>query len=96
MFEPSPHEFTVEDTFNITGRGLVAVGAGRPDLPVGCPLPAEIRTPDGRVLHTRSYREFLTIRIPQPVERDAFLLVGMAKEDVPIGSTIRVLPPPRA
>ena len=95
MFEPSPHEFTVEDTFNITGRGLAAVGGGRSDLPVGCLLRTEIRTPDGRVLHAQSYREFLTIRIPQPRERDAFLLVGMAREEVPVGSTVRVLPPPR-
>ena len=88
------HEFTVEDTFLLTGRGLVAVGEGRfDDLRPGTAYRAEVRTPAGATLWFPAYKEWLLIRTSPVVEREAFWLKGATRDDVPVGSTVRILVP---
>lgn len=86
------HDFIVEDTFDLPRRGLVVTGSVATPLPVGVAPRAEIATPDGRVLHRKAFREFLR-RSTAPVdEREAFLLPDTTKEEVPVGSRVRLLP----
>ena len=46
--------------------------------------------PDGERLTADAYKEWLLRHTPKPVEGEAFLLMGLAAEDVPVGSEIRV------
>jgi hypothetical protein len=80
----------VIETFQITGRGL-AVAVDEPtDLPAGKRLLAMVIKPDGERLTADAYKEWLLRHTPKPVEGEAFLLMGLAAEDVPVGSEIRV------
>jgi hypothetical protein len=80
---------TVEDTFEIGGRGLIVVPAPTLDAYDGpTELPVEIRRPDGSTLKaTLNFtRAFLT---PAPkVPRWELIFRGLAKSDIPIGSEV--------
>lgn len=59
-------------------------------LPVGKKLLATITRADGTVLRADAYKEWLLRRNPEPLENEAFLLIGLSKIEVPIGSTLQV------
>ena len=85
-------QVTVEDTFNVTGRGLVAVGQGEVyDVLPGSPWRVEIRTPGGDVLERLAYKEWLLVRTQPVMEREAFVLRDTKKEEVPVGSVLTFL-----
>jgi hypothetical protein len=84
----SAHKITA--TFQITGRGVAAVIDETIDMGVGKELLAKITRPDGTVLEATAYQEWLLRRDPTPLEKTAFLLVGLEKSQVPIGSFIEV------
>lgn len=92
MSDPWLHEFTVEDSFVITGRGLVVAGEGEWTGPFGKPLHAEVHRPDGSILYFSAYPELLLVRAHPITERSVFLLRGAAKEEVPTGSVVRIFP----
>jgi hypothetical protein len=75
----------VEDTFLISGRGLVIVPAPwQEDLKVRATTPIQLRTPDGRVLDT--HIKSVEILFGQKVgdKQAAFLMPNnITKEDVP-------------
>jgi hypothetical protein len=83
-------EFKVIETFEITGRGVVAVIDETVDLGVGKELRVVTTRPNGTLLEAHAYQEWLLRRQPTPVERAALLLVDIAKSEVPNGSSIRV------
>jgi hypothetical protein len=86
------HEFIVVDTFQLAGRGLVVTGSVATPLAAGVAHRAETVTPGGRVLRRSAFREFL-LRSASPVdEREAFLLPGTTKDEVPTGSRVRLFP----
>jgi hypothetical protein len=78
---------TVEDSFEIGGRGLIVVPGPTLD-PYDGPVevPVEIKRPDGSTLTaTLNFtRAFLT---PAP-PRWVLIFLGLSKRDVPIGSEI--------
>ena len=78
----------VEETFTITGRGIVALLNGETDLGVGKPYKVEILTPEGKMLKTEAFKEWLLRKNPEPIEKEGFLLMNLSKKDVPIGSVV--------
>jgi hypothetical protein len=80
---------TVEDVFDIKGRGLVVVPGPLEKAYAGpCQVPVRLRLPNGdeRIASMRLDYVFQT---PPPKEyRLACILLGVAKADVPIGTEI--------
>ena len=76
----------VADTFQIAGRGLAVVVDEATDLPVNKKLAATVVKPDGTTLNADAFKEWLLHRSGDPIEREAFLLMGLTKADVPVGS----------
>ena len=80
--------YKVVDTFVIEGRGLVVIIDGLTELNVGNPHKVEVQTKTGETFTSESYKEWLCIRHPKPIEKEAYLLKDLQKEQVPIGSKI--------
>src|SRR5438270_4421090 len=80
--------FPIQDTFEITGRGVVILIKGLVEEPEGYSLHARVRTPDGSIVEAQAYREIIMRLQPEPHEREGFLLAGIAKEAIPIGSEV--------
>jgi hypothetical protein len=78
----------VVDTYGIAERGLIVEVRETSTLPLGKSLTAEITLPDGTKRSTQALKERLLRRSPAIVSGEAFLLVGLSKGDVPIGSEI--------
>lgn len=81
---------TVEDTFRISGRGLLVVPAPlMSELPVeGGVIPVELRKPDGSSAEAALLLTYI-FQTPPPKElRWACVLKSLSKEDVPIGTEI--------
>lgn len=78
----------VTDTFDIAGRGLAVAIDGTTDLPVGKKLVATIVRPDGETVFADAFKEWFLRRNPIPNEKEIFLLLGLTKADVPIGSEL--------
>jgi hypothetical protein len=76
--------------FQISGRGLGVAVDGVTDLPVSRKLEATIVRPDGSSLCADAYKEWLLRRTPEPLETEAFLLMGLTKDDVPVGSELHL------
>lgn len=86
-----PIEYDIINVFEITGRGAVVLIAETTDRSVRHPHPVEVITPDGKVMKTEAYREFLLRSNPTPVEEEGYLLKGLHKPEVPTGSRLRFL-----
>ena len=81
----------IVERFQMTGRGLAVVVNEMTDLPVGKKLTARVVLSDGVELTASAYKEWLLRRNPRlPVEKEAFLLVGLDMSDVPEGSEIHL------
>jgi len=77
----------VLETFDLE-RGLVVAVDALTSLPVGKRLSAAVMREDGTTITTIAFKEWLLRRDPRPVESEAFLLRGLKKADVPVGSDI--------
>lgn len=87
---------TVEEAFDITGRGVaVAFRGSSAGLPFGVPIPARILKPDGTTAQAKAFVEMMLLRAPQTHERADLLLMGLSKRDAPPGSIVE-LGDPRA
>jgi hypothetical protein len=85
---------TVEQVFEITGRGLAVLFQGElPSLPLGVGLPARVQRPDGSTAEARAFFESIHWQRPELRERPALLLAGLKRTDVPVGSTVELLEP---
>ena len=81
----------IEERFQITDRGTAVVIRQVTGLPVGKPLRATVSRPDGSRFSVEAFKEWLLRRDCSPPEEvEAFLLRGVAKNDVPDGSTIEL------
>lgn len=79
----------VIESFEITGRGLVVVlPVMASDLPHATPLPVTVRVPGQSPFHAQAFHEILLRRSTATLENSAFLLAGLRKAQVPIGSTL--------
>ena len=81
--------FTIEEAFNISSRGLAVILNRITDLEIRKEYKAKLFKSDDMELEVTAWKEFLLRRNPIPEEKEAFLLVGMKKEEVPIGTKIK-------
>lgn len=77
----------VLETFEID-RGLVIAVEAPTDLPMGKRLSATVKRKDGTTIAAVAFKEWLLRRDPNPSENEAFLLHGLDKADVPVGSDV--------
>jgi hypothetical protein len=86
----SARRYKVEGVFQITGRGAVVAIGEKTDLPVGKALHATVFLPDGTQLSSQAFKEWVLRRDPNPFEKEAYLLHGVEKSQVPEGSSIEL------
>ena len=83
---------TVEDVFEITGRGCVlAPGISEetpPDIKIRARDPIQLRRPDGSVVRTRIHAVEFLDRLDRSWCAPVLLPPEFAKSDVPIGTEI--------
>ncbi|MFC4312373.1 hypothetical protein ACFPN2_25040 [Steroidobacter flavus] len=82
--------FLIEERFNITGRGTVVVIGETTELPVGKTLRATITRPDSSKVTTEAFKEWFIRREQQPLEKEAYLLRGIEKSEIPDGSLVEI------
>jgi translation elongation factor EF-Tu-like GTPase len=85
-----PRRFLIEERFHITGRGTVVVIGETTELPVGKALRATIVRPDSSKLSTEAFKEWPLRREQRPLEKEAYLLRGVEKSDIPEGSFVEI------
>lgn len=85
-----PRRFLIEERFHITGRGTVVVIGATTELPVGRALRAKIIRPDSSKLVTEAFKELILRREPRPVEKEAYLVRGIEKSEIPDGSFVEL------
>lgn len=80
----------VEDTFSITGRGLVLVPAEfAEDFRIRVGTPIQLRTPAGHLINTRiTGVELLKMKPPTPCRMAIMVTGDVARESVPSGTEI--------
>ncbi len=81
----------VMETFAVQGRGTIALLGGTTELGIGRPHPVLIETPDRAVHKCMAWKEWLLRRQSVLDEHEGFLLEGLSKSDVPVGSTVTFL-----
>jgi hypothetical protein len=80
---------TVEDTFEIKGRGLIVVPGPLVEAYDGpTELPVEVKRPDGSVLNATLHFTQPFIHSTPKVFRWALIFRGLMESDVPIGSEV--------
>ncbi|MCB9178001.1 MAG: hypothetical protein H6590_01060 [Flavobacteriales bacterium] len=84
-------EYDIIDVFEITGRGAVVLIGETTDRSVFNPHKVELLKPDGGIVRTEAYKDLVLRRMPNatPVEKEGYLLKGLHKPDVPLGSRLR-------
>ena len=83
------NEFAVVETFEILRRGAVAVVDKPTGRDVGRALRVELVKLSGEVVSTEAFKEYFLRRQPEPTENEAFMLKGLRKGDVPVGTVLR-------
>lgn len=81
-------QYKIGERFQIADRGLAVTTGALTDLPVGKAIAATVIRPDGSELPVTAHKEWLLRKSIEPLEDEAFLLVGIIKTEVPEGSTI--------
>jgi len=83
--------YKVIDTFLITNRGLVILGDATCDaIHVGTECEISIRTPSGETMNRKGFKEWLLKKTPEPLETEAYLVIGASKAEIPIGSVATI------
>lgn len=85
-----PRRFLIEERFHITGRGTAVVIGETTELPVGRTLRATIIRPDSSKLVAEACKEFILRREPRPLEKEAYLVRGIEKSEIPDGSFVEI------
>jgi len=81
----------IEQVFQISGRGAVAVIDQVTANPVGRTLCATVFCPDGsQMIVNKVFKEWVLSRHPKPFEKESYLLYGIDKSQIPEGSFIEV------
>jgi len=80
----------IEEAFNITGRGVAVILDGITDLDIGKEYRAGLYFQDGSTIETTAFKEWLLRRNIEPIEKEAFMLSGIKKEDIPSGTRIKL------
>ncbi|MEJ2382164.1 MAG: hypothetical protein P8076_13465 [Gammaproteobacteria bacterium] len=87
--EPMKLLLKVEETYNVTGRGL-AVGPGplQNEYPGPGNLSVELRKPDGAVTRAMLSLQWFFQSPPPKEPRWGCVLSGLSKSDVPVGTEV--------
>ena len=80
----------VAETFEMTGRGLAVIVAETTDLPASTKLIATVVRPNGSSLKAEAFKERSRKLTSEPLEGEAFLLMGLIKADVPVSSELHL------
>jgi len=83
-------KYRILETFAITGRGVAVVTEEITEFCVGKALLAKVIRPDSTEIEATAYREWLLRRNPESIEKCAFLLRGVEKSQVPVGSYLQI------
>jgi hypothetical protein len=82
-------KFVIEESFNISGRGVAVVLNEITKLNVSKEYQAEILKPDGTLIKVTAFKEWLLRRNLTPPEIEAFMLTGIKNEEITNGTTIK-------
>ena len=80
--------YKIEERFQITNRGTAVVINETTELPTGKALSAMIVSPDGSSFNAEAFKELILRRTPETLEKEAFILMGVDKNNVVEGSEI--------
>ena len=85
-----PVEYEIKERFEITGRGVAIPIDEMTERSVRTPYKVQVITPTSNMLDAEAYKEYLLLRTtPTVLEKECYLLKGLRKGDVPIGSRLR-------
>lgn len=88
-------ELVVEESFDISRRGVVVLFRGDPeDLPLASRFSVWIQRPDGKIFTSEASVEYILRRQEVQDERCSLLIYQMTKAEAPPGSVVRVPPYP--
>lgn len=85
-YDPS----SIEEQFQITGRGLVVVVSVNTELPTGRAVRATLHLPDGSTRICEAFKEWILRRNAEPLEKEGFFLPGLTRFDVPTGTLVEL------
>jgi len=83
-------KFKVEDSFEVAGRGTALVVKEATEFPVAKPLRAILFRPDGTQLSAEAFKEFVLFRQPEVFEKEAFVVQGVKRSEVPDGCFVEI------
>jgi hypothetical protein len=85
---PMKSKYRVIDKFNLTNRGTAIVIEKVTNHVPGKPYQITIMQPDGSALTAIGYKEWLLKREGHVIEKEAYTLKDLCKEDIQDGSEI--------
>jgi len=80
--------YKIVECFQIPNRGTAVVINNTTELPSGKCLSARIISPDGKYFNTEAFKEWVLRKNPEPLDKEAFLLMGVEKDTLVEGSVI--------
>ncbi len=75
--------FDIVEVFEITGRGAVVVIDEVTERIPGVAYDAHILSNTSKLLDTVAYKEWFLKRHPKPIEKEAYMLKGLLKHNIP-------------
>jgi hypothetical protein len=84
-------DFAIVETFEVSGRGAVAVLEAFTGRSVGRAHRVQLLNPSGETVNAEASKEWLLRRGSEPVESEAFVLKGVRKVDLPAGTVLRFI-----
>ena len=76
-------QFTIMEKFEITGRGAVVVIDQITDRIPGKIYKAEVTGTNGQIITVEAVKEWLLRRTLEVIEKEAYRLMGLHKQDIP-------------
>ena len=84
-------EFTIVEKFEITGRGAVVVISEITKRIAGREYEAEVTGVNGDIISTKAFKELFLRRMTKPIEKEAYMLKDVHKQDISDNATISFL-----
>ena len=85
------NDFAIVETFYVSGRGAVAVLDEPTGRDEGRPHRVQLLKPSGEAVSAMASKEWLLRHQPVVHEKEAFMLRGIRKSDLPPGTLIRFI-----
>ncbi len=82
--------YKVEERFALTARGTALVIKETTGFPAATCLRAIVYRPDGTQLVAEAFKDFVLQGSPAPLEREAFVLRGVDKNEIPHGCYVEI------